>query len=118
MNTCQLVGFAGFFRMDKIRNLSVKDVSICSEYMSVLIPKRKNDQYREGHTSLLARSHKATCPVSERFFFFFFFFFYFFFIFNSIWLILSLTIKNAYPTYITYNAVLTLLTIQYDHLRC
>ena len=43
--------------------------------------------------------------------------FFFFFFFNSIWLILSLTIKNAYPTYITYNAVLTLLTIQYDHLR-
>ena len=60
-----LVGFAGFFRMDEIRrNLSVKDVSICSEYMSVFIPKRKNDQYREGHTSLLARSRKATCPVS------------------------------------------------------
>ena len=37
-----LVGFAGFFRMDEIRNLSVKDkdVSICSEYMSVFIPKR------------------------------------------------------------------------------
>ncbi|CAH3032288.1 unnamed protein product, partial [Porites lobata] len=32
--------------------------------MSVFIPKRKNDQYREGHTSFLARSHKATCPVS------------------------------------------------------
>ena len=59
-----LVGFAGFFRMDEIRNLSVKDISICSEYMSVFIPKRKNDHYREGHTSLLARSHKATCPVS------------------------------------------------------
>ena len=38
-------------------------------------------------------------------------FFFLFFFFNSIWLILSLTIKNAYPTYITYNAVLTLLTI-------
>ena len=50
--------------MDEIRNLSVNDVSICSEYMSVFIPKRKNDQYGEGHTSLLARSHKATCPVS------------------------------------------------------
>ena len=24
----------------------------------------ENDQYREVHTSLLARSHKATCPVS------------------------------------------------------
>ena len=42
--------------------MCVKDVSICSEYM--FFPKRKNDQYREGHTSLLARSHKATCPVS------------------------------------------------------
>ena len=50
--------------MDEIRNLSVKDVSICNKYMSVFIPKRKNDQYREGHTSLLARSQKATCPVS------------------------------------------------------
>ena len=51
-----LVGFAGFYRMGEIRTLSVKDVSICSEYMSVFIPKRKNDRYREGHTSLLARS--------------------------------------------------------------
>lgn len=59
-----LVGFAGFFHMDENRNLSVKDVSICSEYMSVFILKCKNDQYREGHTPLLARSHKATCPVS------------------------------------------------------
>ena len=48
-----------------IRNLSVNDVSVCSEYMSVFIPKRKNDHYREGHTSLLARSHKVTCPVSK-----------------------------------------------------
>ena len=31
---------------------------------SVFVPKRKNDQYREGHTSLLAWSHMATCPVS------------------------------------------------------
>ena len=61
-----LVVFAGFYRMDEIRNLSVQDVSICSEYMSVLIPKRKNNQYREGHTSLLARSHKVTCPVYHR----------------------------------------------------
>ena len=52
-----LVGFAGFYRMGEIRSLSIKDVSICSEYMSVFIPKRENDQYREGHTSLLARSH-------------------------------------------------------------
>lgn len=44
--------------------MSVKDVSICSEYMSVFILKHKNDQYGEGDTSLPARSHKASCPVS------------------------------------------------------
>ena len=37
-----LVGFAGFFRMDEIRNLSVNDVSICSEYMS------RHPQYQVG----------------------------------------------------------------------
>ena len=40
-----LVGFAAFYRMDENRHLSVKDVSICSEYVSLFIPKRKNDQY-------------------------------------------------------------------------
>ena len=59
-----LVGFAGFFRMDEIRHMSVKDVSICSGYMSVFIPKRKNDKYREGPTTLIARSHKSPCPVA------------------------------------------------------
>jgi len=32
--------------------------------MSVFIPKRKTDQYREGNASLIARSHKSTCPVA------------------------------------------------------
>ena len=45
-----LVGFAVFIRMDEIRNLIGKDVFICIEYISVFIPKNKNDQYRKGHT--------------------------------------------------------------------
>ncbi|CAH3104279.1 unnamed protein product [Pocillopora meandrina] len=53
----------GFYCMGEIRALSVKDVSLCSEYMSVFIPKHKNDRCRERHTSLLARYHKATCLV-------------------------------------------------------
>ena len=32
--------------------------------MTIYVAKRKNDQYREGHTSYLARSGKSTCPVS------------------------------------------------------
>ena len=50
-----LVGFDGFFRMDEIRNLALKDVAIFPEYMSVHVPKRKNDQFREGNTSFLTR---------------------------------------------------------------
>ena len=32
--------------------------------MTIYVAKRKNDQYREGHTSYLARPGKSTCPVS------------------------------------------------------
>ena len=32
--------------------------------MSVYVPQRKNDQYREGHTAFLAGAGKVTCPVA------------------------------------------------------
>ena len=54
-----LVGFAGFFRIDEIRNIALRDVSIHSDHMSVYVPQRKNDQYREGHTAFLARTGKV-----------------------------------------------------------
>ncbi|CAH3176023.1 unnamed protein product [Porites lobata] len=36
-----LVGFAGFFRIDEIRNIALRDVSIHSDHMSVYLPQRK-----------------------------------------------------------------------------
>ena len=59
-----LLGYAGFLRVDELKSHRCKDISIQDDYMSVNIPKRKNDQYREGHTILIAKSGKATCPVS------------------------------------------------------
>ena len=59
-----LVGFAGFFRLNEIQNMQLKDVQIFAERMSVRVPKRKNDQYREGHSFLLVRSIKSTCAVA------------------------------------------------------
>ena len=59
-----LVGFAGFFHIDEIRNIALRDVSIHSDHMSVYVPQRKNVQYREGHTAFLARTGKVTCPVA------------------------------------------------------
>ena len=32
--------------------------------MSVYVPQRKNDQYREGYTAFLVRTGKVTCPVA------------------------------------------------------
>ena len=59
-----LDGFAGFFRIDEIRNKTLCDVSIHSDHMSVYVPQRKNDQYREGYIAFLVRTGKVTCPVA------------------------------------------------------
>ena len=59
-----LISYAGFFRVDELQKIRIEDVTLSAEHMSVRIPKRKNDQYREGHESFLARSGKMTCPVS------------------------------------------------------
>ena len=59
-----LVGFYGFFLIDEINSFCLRDVSIYADYMSIYVAKRKNDQFREGHTSYLARSGKSSCPVS------------------------------------------------------
>ena len=59
-----LVGFYGSFRIDEINSFCVKDVSIYADHMSIYVAERKNDQFREGHTSYLARSGKSSCPVS------------------------------------------------------
>ena len=56
--------FAGFFRIDEIRNKTLCDVSIHSDHMSVYVPQRKNDQYREGYIAFLVRTGKVTCPVA------------------------------------------------------
>ena len=63
---CRSMGSKSLFRMNEIQSIALKDIVIRDEYMSVHVPKRKIDQYREGHTSLLARSRKATCPIPSQ----------------------------------------------------
>ena len=59
-----LVGYAGLFRISELLNVKVKDISISDVGMSICLSQRKNDQFREGHTSIIARSSKVSCPVS------------------------------------------------------
>jgi len=59
-----LFGYAGLFRVSELLNVRVKDLSIDDIGMSVFISQRKNVQFREGHTSVIARSNKILCPVA------------------------------------------------------
>ena len=58
-----LVGYAGVFRITKILSLRVKDIIILDDFMKINLIKCKNDQYRNGHISVLGMSRKPTCPV-------------------------------------------------------
>ena len=51
-------------------NLRVKDITIFEDFVKTNLIKRKNDQHRDGHVSVLVRSCKPTCPVgiTERLF--------------------------------------------------
>ena len=46
-----LVGFAGFFRIDELLSMKLGDITLFTGRMSIFVPKRKNDQIREGHSS-------------------------------------------------------------------
>ena len=43
----------------------MRDVSIFEDFMKVYLIKRKNDQYKDGHVSVIARSRKPTSPVGD-----------------------------------------------------
>ena len=59
-----LVGYAGFLRADEILRMSILDISIFRGLMLVTLPKRKNYQYKEGHSLYLIGSDKVTRPAA------------------------------------------------------
>ncbi|KXJ15581.1 hypothetical protein AC249_AIPGENE10313 [Exaiptasia diaphana] len=54
----------GLLRCDEIVNITRRDVCIKADHMTVFCLKRKNDQYSKGHTAVIDRSGKITCPVA------------------------------------------------------
>ena len=59
-----LLVFGAFLRYDELANLRYCDVTFAGDSMSVQITSSKTDQYREGATVLVVRTHSATCPVA------------------------------------------------------
>ena len=55
-----LVGYVVVFRITKILSLRVKDIIILDDFMKINLIKRKNDQYRNGHISVLAMWNSRT----------------------------------------------------------
>ena len=48
-----LVGYAGLFRISELLSVKIKDITIVHDVISIFVSKRKNDQFREGHTSII-----------------------------------------------------------------
>ena len=59
-----LVGHSGMLRADELLRIRDKDIEFFEGKMVIFVPKRTNDQHKEGHSSNIKRSNKSTCPVS------------------------------------------------------
>ena len=55
--------WVGCFRYSDLQHLLVEDVCIAADHMRLLILQRKNDQFRSGHMTFIARGRSACCPV-------------------------------------------------------
>ena len=58
-----LVGYAGVFRIGEVLSIRARDFFIFEDFMKVYLIKRKTDQYKDEHVSVIVRSRKPTCPV-------------------------------------------------------
>ena len=59
-----LIGYSGLLRINEVLSIRPCDIQIRDSHLSIFISSRKNNQHRDGHTSILARSDKITCLVS------------------------------------------------------
>ena len=61
--TCVL-GFAGFFRIEELLAIQLKEVSIFDSHMEIFSPECKTAQHRKGNRVLVARTRTNYCPVN------------------------------------------------------
>lgn len=67
--TCVL-GFFGFFRIDELLSVKLKDISLFTTHMEIFLSKSKCDQHRDGKSVYISRIENNCCPVKivEKFF--------------------------------------------------
>jgi integrase len=59
-----LLCYAGFLRIDELLTTKLSSVNVTSTHMTILLPKCKNDQLRQGHIVYISRLDSSKyCPV-------------------------------------------------------
>lgn len=58
-----MICFVGFLRFSDAAVLRVHHLTFCKNYLTIRIPKRKNDQFRQGSVIRLAAGTSAACPM-------------------------------------------------------
>ena len=59
-----LVCYAGFLRIDELLTTRLSHVHLDKEFMTITLPKCKNDQQRAGNVVYIARTRSTYCPVT------------------------------------------------------
>lgn len=62
-------GFFGFFRIEELLSVKLKDIEINETHLKIFLEKAKNDQHRDGNIIYISRLDSEFCPVKllERF---------------------------------------------------
>ena len=57
------LGFAGFFRIEELLSVQLKNVNFSSTHLEITIEKSKCDQHRDGHIVYVSKLNSEYCPV-------------------------------------------------------
>jgi integrase len=58
-----LLAFAGLLRFSEVSQIRTEHISLSETHLELVLPKAKNDQFRQGQTVYIARTGSAVCPV-------------------------------------------------------
>jgi len=59
-----LLGFSGFFRIQELLSVKLKEIEINNEFLKIIAPKSKTDQHRDGNEVFISRLNSQYCPVA------------------------------------------------------
>ena len=59
-----LLAFSGFLHFNELCHIKCTDIHFTQDYVKLIIPKSKTDQYRQGNEVLIAKTGNNTCPYA------------------------------------------------------